>query len=441
MRGLHATTALVLVAALTLTAGCDGTPRASACGADGRGPVTFATVKEFNEGLRTFLQDRWRAGHPQEPLTIVALPASADEQRAQLAASMQTAARGGGGSYDVVGLDLVFIPEFASAGYLYRLDDRAFPRTDYITQSFDSSSYKGRLYAAPFTANVGLLYYWADQLFREGTVKRDADGNWRPKSWQDVRDAVQASGQSLPGVGYAAQLAQYEGLTVNTLELIWGFGGRLPDRGGTVDAVQHANGKDALEFMLRGVRAGWINKEDLGFHEDEAQLAFEKGQAVVLRHWPDAWAQLSAAAQNVEKGSTDRPTGTIGVAPLPGPGVLGGESVAVAACSAHRASAQDLVRFLTEDEVQRALFNQGLFLPTRTHLYRDGSLKGPEASPPPAGFVQLDSLNTAKPRPVVPDYLEASQQLQDEVHRQLESGRTDTAEAMFDRLYEIFRQA
>jgi multiple sugar transport system substrate-binding protein len=419
-RRLHRAAALVLVLVLATAGGCT-TPETTGCGADGRGAITFATVKNLTAEQRDDLTSRWQAGHPAEPLEIVELPATADQQRAQLAATLQVGARGDRDGYDVVGLDVVFLPEFARGDYLQPLNEERFAKAGFFPAPWKNSFHGGELFAVPFTTNVGLLYYWTAELVRLGEIP-DARTRWTPGDWRSVARVARISHQDgVPGPGgYIGQLAPYEGLTANALELIWAEGGDLPTPTHRVEDAELDAAARGVGFLLDGVRNRWIDEATLGFDEQDSLNAFRSGKALVMRHWPDAWPTLAQSP------------GAIGVTRLPGEHatVLGGESLAVARCSPNRESAQAFIEFLTGGPMQQWIFRNGLYLPTVERLYSDGSLTGGEYALP-ADFVGLlrDSIKEARARPAEPAYDRISRLIQSEIHRALQESASDDVDA------------
>ena len=416
--------AMLLVLALGAVAGCDDPE--TVCGDDGVGAITFATVKDLSVKQRAELADMWREKHPDEPLDIVVLPATSDEQRAQLAATLQIGERSGGGQhdgYDVVGLDVIALPEFAKGEYLQRLDPGQFSADRFLRVPWESSFYHDKLYAVPFTTNVGLLYYWADELVRMG-VLTDKSQQWRPGDWRNVarvaRDSLTSPKPGRP-TGYTGQLAQYEGLTANTMEMIWAAGGDLPTPTEKVDAATLDRAATGLGFLLDGVRNRWIDKSALGFDERSSLNAFQQRKALVMRHWPDALPTLAATS------------GDIRVTALPGShaAVLGGESVAVARCSPNRATAMSFLKFLTDVPQQLWIFKNGLYLPAVESPYEDGTLVNTEPYHLSRDVVDLlhSSINQARARPAEPAYNHASDLIQTQVHQALERSADDEVNA------------
>ncbi|GAA2522494.1 extracellular solute-binding protein [Winogradskya humida] len=402
---------LLLLGALAAVAGCEADP--PGCGADGTGRITFATVKNYSAAQRRDLTQRWAKSHPGEPLTIVVLPATSDQQRVQLATTLQAdkrAGRAGPGSYDVVGMDVVNLPEFAEGGYLQPQDEKRFRRTTFLGVPWQSSVQGGTLYAVPFTTNVGLLYYWADELVSRKVIGNENE-RWQPESWQQIADVARAS-MGDDRAGYTAQLKSYEGLTVNAMELIWAAGGDLPTPTRPVSQDQLDAAADGIEVLIDGVHQRWISQDSLDYDESSSLNAFLGRKAVIMRHWPDAWPVLRKADPHIR------------VTMLPGnhSTTLGGENIAVARCSPHRHSASDFLAFLTAPEQQKWIFDAGVYLPTVQSLYTDGSLTGGTLNLEP-DFIALlrSSIDNARRRPVLPAYSDASQLIQTHIHAALQT--------------------
>ena len=92
------------------------------------------------------------------------LPWSTDEQHQFYVINLE----GGGPAFDVMMLDVIWVPEFARAGWL--LDLTAFlPPAElaaHFPAALEAGTYQDRLWAVPWIMNVGLLYSRADLLAR-----------------------------------------------------------------------------------------------------------------------------------------------------------------------------------------------------------------------------------------------------------------------------------
>ncbi|MFI8188582.1 extracellular solute-binding protein [Streptomyces sp. NPDC085946] len=370
---------LALLAVL-LTAACTGggggpDPAASSSG-DVPGVIVVASGQDVTgrNGVRRRLIDAWNERQREEGsdfrARLVELPGSADEQRSQLLGALQS----GGAAYDVVNLDVTWVPEFAAA-HLIRPLPEGLVDGDVIRPVADTARWDGRVYAAPFNSDVGLLYYRRDLLERAGVERTDLSAGL---SWQELRTLVDTLDDELPeeayDKGWTTQLAAYEGRTVNAVEafvsavdglaLVDGDGRYSADAGELAAGIAELRRRTDKPYLLPGALTS----------DEAASLGdFAAGRTAFLRHWPYAYGTLYRTF-------TER---QLGVAPLPGRAVLGGQNLAVTAGSERAGKATELIRFLTGPRSERCLLDAG-FAATRTSAYRDDGVRCPLAGATPS---------------------------------------------------------
>ncbi|MGB4996175.1 MAG: extracellular solute-binding protein, partial [Nitrospira sp.] len=133
---------------------------------------------------------------------------------------------------DVFFMDVIWVPEFAEAGWARRLDERFTPamREEFLPATIEVGRYSDHLYGVPSRIDAGLLYYRSDLLAKYGFSP--------PTTWDELArqaDAIVAGERrNNPTLrGYTAQFKQYEGLVCNLLEFIDGHGGSLLTSDGT----------------------------------------------------------------------------------------------------------------------------------------------------------------------------------------------------------------
>ncbi|MFG2759970.1 ABC transporter substrate-binding protein [Streptomyces wuyuanensis] len=400
MRWIRAAGRGLLIAAVVLTgyvsAGTGaGTDSAGAARGDGRGPMTLATAGDLTGYLGPLLEG-WNSSHPDEKVTLVELPDSADETRAQLT----TGLRSGDGRYDILNMDVAWTSEFAAAGWIAPLEADRFPLRSFLPPVVDTATYDGKLYAVPYVTNAGMLYYRKDVLDRAGETP--------PRTWAELERQARTLAPRHGLGGYAGQFLPYEGLTVNATEAVYSAGGTILGDDGRV-TVDSAAARTGLGFLARGVRDGWIPREALTYKEEESRQAFQDGRLLFLRNWPYAYAGAS--------GRDSRVAGKFGAVPLPGPdgpgtSVLGGSNLAVSARARHPESASDLIAYLTSAPVQRKVLTEGALPPVRAELYQDPGLI--------RRFPYLPALRasvlSAAPRPKSARYEQVSLAVQAVVH-------------------------
>ncbi|MFI9237196.1 extracellular solute-binding protein [Streptomyces sp. NPDC053079] len=324
-------------------------------------------------GVRKRLVDAWNKKQEKENspyrARAVILPGSADLQRSQLLAALQS----GSANYDIVNLDVTWVAEFAAAGLIRELPGNYADDGDILDKVATTARWKGKVYAAPYNSDVGLLYFRRDYLVGGAGIdvkKLEAITSSTPwkyvASLMDAGDAWARVDKTDKSKNYrsawTSQLSAYEGLTVNGAEAFASVGVRLTDEDGYYSV--------SLEGLRKGVaafreRTAASHTYENAFESEEAETLndFTEGRTAFLRHWPYAYRTLHAALGNDK----------LGVVPLPG-AVLGGQNLAVAANPAMPKArvdkTLDLIRFLTDKTSERCLLDAG-FAATRKSAYTD----------------------------------------------------------------------
>ena len=101
-----------------------------------------------------------RAPGGRYPVVLAWLPADADQQREQLARRL--AARDD--ALDLLGMDVIWTAEMAEAGWLLPWEGEAVRRVSdgTLAPAVAAATWRGRLWAAPFTSNAQLLWVRGD---------------------------------------------------------------------------------------------------------------------------------------------------------------------------------------------------------------------------------------------------------------------------------------
>ncbi|HUF12268.1 MAG TPA: ABC transporter substrate-binding protein [Longimicrobiales bacterium] len=376
-------------------AGCEGAERPSGAHVTFSGSALGAEARI----LRTQFE-RFMAENPGISVELRPTPDAAD-QRHQLYVQWLNARVD---DPDILQLDVIWTPEFAAAGWILPLD-RFLPPTDsFFPAAIQANRWSGSLYAMPWFADVGMLY-WRTDLLDE--APRDFD--------QLAGVAALARDAGIP-FGLVWQGARYEGLVTVFLEHLGGFGGEILDERGRV-RVDSEPAVRALRFMRASLVSDppLVPRAALAWHEEETRFAFQNGQAVLMRNWPYAFPLMQDSARSSIAGRFD-------VAPMPSaPGgtptaTLGGGQLAINRYSEHPEAAYRLIEYLLRPEQMLERARVVGQYPTRPSLYDDPAAV--EAMPvPPASARRI--IQHARPRPVTPVYTELSQILQIWLHRSL----------------------
>jgi multiple sugar transport system substrate-binding protein len=341
-------------------------------------------------GQRQELINQWNATHPANRARIEELSSSADGQHSEMVGRAQSDAP----RVDIYNLDVTWTAEFAHRGYIRALDESTADLDGFLRKPLETCRYDGALWALPFNTDAGLLFYRTGPNY----VSRP------PTTWRQMTRTIEeefdnpAHPRELEA-GYAGQLSDYEGLTVNALEAIWDAGGDVVDRDGRV-VINSDEAEEGLS-RLAPTDPRIVHPGSRQFTEQESRQAFRDGKVLFMRNWPVAHRTLKAAQDDTGGG----PAFSFDVTKLPGRSVLGGQNLAIAAGTSRPRAAQALIEYLTDARSQQLLFERGGFAATREIVYHDRAVieKYPYAS------LLLDSIREARARPVTPNYPQFSE--------------------------------
>ena len=341
------------------------------------------------------IADRWNELHPNGPrVRVETQPELADDQHQLMALELNS----GLGEFDILELDVIWTTQFAQNGWLVDLEElRAESERVSLPVAVKTAVWDGRLWAAPYTTDAGILYYRSDLMDKP------------PTTWEELRSVGFRVGEEQGIAPFAADGAQYEGMVVQYLEYFWGAGGEVLDSDGRSVLFQRVPALRAAEFMKDAYREGlYAPGFDTMTHND-ARDTFQSGQAVFMRSWPYVYREMNS------RNPDSQVTGKVGIAPLPtfaGSGqvtALGGHNLAVSRFSDNVPAATEFVRFVsTSREVQRELAEWYSLAPTLQATYDD--LNGDPL------MELLDTvLPTAKPRPAIPEWTTISEEMQQQI--------------------------
>lgn len=397
--------------ALAITLGVAG------CGQKADEPNTIRLVawKFNNPGLWRRLADQFEKQHPPLKVALEIGPHSSTSYHDLLTQKLKNRSN----EVDVFLMDVIWPPEFASAGWALPLDD-LFPaeqRELFVPAAMRAASWRGRVYGAPLYLTAGVLYYRRDLLERYRLPV--------PRTWpQMVSQAKLITAQEKGDLaGYSGQFKQYEGLVCDMLEFVWSAGGKALGGEGQRCLLEGPAALKAVRFVRDALIGGAAPRGVLAYQEPESLSLFAQGGSVFLRNWFYAWPILNDAQRS-------QVAGKVGLAPLPrfsggrSAACLGGWQVGLSAYSSKPTQALKLIKFLTSETVQRRLVLEEGLAPTRTGLYQDPWVL--KAQPHFAKLLPV--LEGARPRPRTPLYPAVSQVMQVYFHRAISDKDSDLPE-------------
>jgi multiple sugar transport system substrate-binding protein len=343
----------------------------------------------FDEPSGAFAEAARRCGDASNGayrVTLKPLPADADQQREQLVRRL--AARDS--DIDLIGMDVIWTAEFARAGWIlpWPEDQSRMAREGRLESAVDSASYRGRLWAAPYTTNTQLLWYRTDRVPEP------------PATWDAMIDMAEALGEQ--GT-IQAQGERYEGLTVFFVSLLASAGGSVLDETGRAVALEDAPTRQALRILRRLAESPASAPALASAREDQGRLAFEAGGSSFMLNYTYVWPSAQANAPEVARhmGWARWPAVESG---LPSRVTIGGINLGVGAFSRYPQLALRAAACIAGADHQRLAAAWGGLPPTAAALYDDPEVR---ATFPFADLLR-ETLKDAVQRPKTPLYSDVS---------------------------------
>jgi multiple sugar transport system substrate-binding protein len=337
------------------------------------------------------------------------LPRSASDQREQLLRRLAAE----DSSIDLMSLDVVFVPEFAEAGFLAPIPEgEASELTDGVVEpAVRAATWQGRLVAVPMWANTQLLWY------RKSVVRRAGIDLSKPMTWDRIIDAARATDTTV-----AVQAQRYEGYTVLVNALIESAGGHIIENpGANADELElgiDTPAGEAATDVLGELGSGGVGGPSISTADEEAaRTLFQGPSGGFMVNWPYVWRAANAAVEEgslsadvlADIGFTRYPRVQPDAASRP---PLGGIDIGIGAWSRHPDLALEAARCITSLENQTAYFLREGNPAARAEVFSAPSVV--EAFPMAA--LLRTSLEGAAPRPQTDVYGDLSAGVQHTFH-------------------------
>lgn len=309
----------------------------------------------------------------------------------------------GDSPYDVLNLDIVWVPKFAAAGWLRPLDDRvsAEQLAEMVENNIDGGRYQGRLYRMPTNSDAGVLYYRTDLLQEIGAKP--------PETFSEmieILQKLQKSGAKENEWGYLWQGRQYEGVSAMFVEVLEGFGGFWVNPDTLEVGLDQPQAIEAVKFLRNTITQGISPRGVSTYGEEETRQIFQSGGAVFLRNWPYVWKLVNQEDSKIR--------GKVGIRPMlqgtgqTGGSALGGWGLGISTTTKHPEEAWRLIQYMTsKDTMRRFVLETGLISSYKS-LFTE-----PEIMAKYPHFPQLlEAVQQSVLRPPVAQYAQASDILQ-----------------------------
>ena len=306
-----------------------------------------------NAGMVDALVAAWNEKNPDRKINLTYIPHT--EMVPKLAQAIAS-----GEVPDLMGLDLIYGPQFASAGQLEDITSYFEGDATIATASpghMKVATDDGKLYGVPLYADVSALF-WNKDLFR----KAGLDPEVPPQSLQDIHDmAAKITGVEEGVYGYYLA-GNCAGCNIFTFgPLIWASGGKIEPLDANDEPLTGENLPAVLEWARMMHKEGLINPANQAENGETFHLQFGSGKVGIM----------GTGNFNITLAREQNPDMDFGIALLPGiekgstASFAGGDIVTVPKGSKRVADAVDFMKFILSDEVQVEVYAKMLNMTTR----------------------------------------------------------------------------
>jgi multiple sugar transport system substrate-binding protein len=360
----------------------------AACGTSsaGTGPVTlnFYNFPDPSGAIQGAANNCSAQSHGKYTISYNKLQNGADQQRLQMARRLAA----GDTSLDILGLDVTWEAEFATAGWIRpwtgTYKQQAIAGT--LKGPLNTAIWRGKLVAVPYNSNTQLLWYRSD------LVKTP------PKTWaQMLSDAEQLARQGKPHL-IEIQGAQYEGTVVWFNTLTVSAGGSILNPTSTAAQL----GPPALKALsiMKQLATSSAADPSLGVQmEDQNRLAMEAGSAAFELNYPFVYPSMKADQPKLFKVFKWAPYPSV-YPGRPARVTIGGIDLAVSAYSQHPQLAFQAALCLRDAQNQLNAAIKGGLPPTLASVYNNPQMQ----SAYPFRHLILAQVNNGAVRPKTPLY-------------------------------------
>jgi multiple sugar transport system substrate-binding protein len=264
---------------------------------------------------------------------------------------------------DLMGMDLIYAPQFEKAQQLVDLTDRISGWPELKTASkghMTVATFEQRLYGVPLYADVSALFYNKD-LFRKAGLDPDKP----PTSLAELRadaDKITALGGGIKGYYLPGNCAGCNIFTVGPL--MWASGAKIEATGPGDEPLVGDGVKQVLQFARDMVKAGNVPEGARSENGETFHLQFGSGKI----------GMMGTGNFNITLARQQNPKMDFGIALLPGvqpssaASFIGGDLVVVPKGSKRVDDAVNFMKFLLSDDVQVEVYAKALNLTTRTDM-------------------------------------------------------------------------
>jgi multiple sugar transport system substrate-binding protein len=309
-----------------------------------------------NKDMVDKLVEMWNAKFPDRKIILTYIPHA--EMVAKLAQAVAS-----GDVPDLMGMDLIYAPQFEKAGQLVDITDKVGSLPQLKTASpghMIVATYEKRLYGVPLYADVSALFYNKDLFEKAGL-----DPSKPPASLPELRqyaDKITALGGDIKGYYLPGSCAGCNIFTVGPL--MWASGGKIEARDASDEPLVGDGIPKVLQFARDMIKSGNVH----------ASARAENGETFHLQFGSGKVGMMGTGNFNIKLARDQNPKMKFGISLLPGmtsgssASFIGGDLVVIPKGSKRVDDAIDFMKFILSDEVQVEGYAKLLNLTTRADM-------------------------------------------------------------------------
>jgi multiple sugar transport system substrate-binding protein len=309
-----------------------------------------------NKDMVDKLVEMWNAKYPDRHINLTYIPHA--EMVAKLAQAIAS-----GDVPDLMGMDLIYAPQFEKAGQLVDITGQVGGLPELKTASpghMMVATFDKKLYGVPLYADVSALFYNKDLFEKAGL-----DPNKPPKSLAELRqdaDKITALGGDIKGYYLPGSCAGCNIFTVGPL--MWASGAKIEAKDAGDEPLVGDGVAKVLQFERDMVKAGNVHASDRAENGETFHLQFGSGKV----------GMMGTGNFNIKLARDQNPKMKFGISLLPGMGqdssasFIGGDLVVIPKGSKRVNDAVDFMKFILSDEIQVEGYAKLLNLTTRADM-------------------------------------------------------------------------
>ena len=238
------------------------------------GDLTMWERSGGNAGMVDALVAAWNAAYPECTITLTYIPHT--EMVSKIAQGIAS-----GEVPDLMGMDLIYAPQFEKAQQLVDITDQIGSIPELKTASpghVTVATFEDRLYGVPLYADVSALFYNKDLFTQAGL-----DPEKPPTSLAEVReyaDKITALGNDIKGYYLPGNCAGCNIFTVGPL--MWASGAKIEAEGRGDEPLTGDGVKQVLQWARDMVKAGNVHEGDRAENGETFHLQFGSGKVGMM---------------------------------------------------------------------------------------------------------------------------------------------------------------